>query len=171
MTELKQLLHAVFSDRDIAPEDVPRLDLYMDQVLALFDEGLSASLRAPSDKPLTKTMVHNYSKEGLLTPVKGKKYSRQQIMQLLCIYHLKQTLLLSDVKALTGRDNVDFEACYARLLRSKEEMREKAPPALTECLPAGLDDPNERLVACLTLTALSDYLRRLCEQLIDGADA
>ena len=171
MTELQQLLNAVFSDRDIAPEDVPRLDLYMDQVLALFDEGLSASLRAPSDKALTKTMVHNYSKEGLLTPVKGKKYSRQQIMQLLCIYQLKQTLLLSDVKTLTGRDDVDFEACYARLLDRKAQMRDKAPTVLAEFLPAALDDPNERLVACLTLAALSGYLRRLCEQLIDSAEA
>ena len=170
MTELNRLLNAVFSDRDIAPEDVPRLDLYMDQVLALFEEGLSASLRAPSDKPLTKTMVHNYSKEGLLTPIKGKKYSRQQIMQLLCIYQLKQTLLLSDVKALTGRDDVDFEACYARLLRSKQEIRGKAPAILSGCLPPSLDDPNERLVACLTLAALSGYMRRLCEQLIDSAE-
>ena len=41
-------------------------------------------------------------------------------MQLLCVYHLKQTLRLNDVKALTGRDDVDFAACYEHLLADKE---------------------------------------------------
>ena len=102
---------------------LPEVDLYMDQVLTLFDRTLSESKRAPGDKLLTKTMVNNYVKEGLMTPVRGKKYTREQIMQLLCVYHLKQTLRLSDVKALTGRTDVDFEACYAALLEDKEQMR------------------------------------------------
>lgn len=123
MSELDALIDEVFSDQDIQPADVPRLDLYMDQVLSLFDETLSAEKRDPTDKLLTKTMVHNYVKEGLLAPVRGKKYTRQQIMQLLCVYHLKQTLKLSDVKALTGRDGVDFEAGYTRLLQNKERIR------------------------------------------------
>ena len=99
MSELDTLIDAVFSDRDIQPDDVPRLDLYMDQVLSLFENGLAPQKRDPSDKVLTKTMVHNYVKEGLISPVRGKKYTRQQIMQLLCVYHLKQELKLSDVKA------------------------------------------------------------------------
>ena len=124
MPRLEQTIQAVFSDRDIMPAEVPQLDLYMDQVLSLFDQCLSGSKRSPEDKLLTKTMVNNYVKEGLMTPVKGKKYTRQQIMQLLCVYHLKQTLRLSDVKALTGRDDVDFSACYERLLADKARMRE-----------------------------------------------
>ena len=117
MPRLEQTIDAVFSDRDITPSDVPQLDLYMDQVLTLFDRTLSESKRAPGDKLLTKTMVNNYVKEGLMTPVRGKKYTREQIMQLLCVYHLKQTLRLSDVKALTGRTDVDFEAQTTRATR------------------------------------------------------
>ncbi len=167
MSELDALIDAVFSDQDIQPADVPRLDLYMDQVLSLFDETLSAEKRDPSDKLLTKTMVHNYVKEGLLAPVRGKKYTRQQIMQLLCVYHLKQTLKLSDVKALTGRDGVDFEAGYTRLLQNKERIRALVPPLLREHLPADPHDPDERLALCLTLSEIAVYLRRLCERLID----
>lgn len=167
---LKALIEEIFSDHDIAPGDVPRLDLYMDQVLALFEDGFSDEKRAPSDKLLTKTMVHNYVKEGLLTPAKGKKYTRQQIMQLLCVYHLKQTLPLSDVKALTGREDVDFEACYERLLRAKARTRGLIPPLLLEHLPEEpLSDPDARLSTCLALSAISTYMRRLCEQLIDNA--
>ena len=167
MPRLEEIISAVFDDRDIHPDDVPRLDLYMDQVLALFDERLSVDKRHPTDKLLTKTMVHNYVKEGLLTPVKGKKYTRQQIMQLLCVYHLKQTLPLADVKALTGRDDVDFEACYTKLLEAKSGMREALPSLLESHLPADPENPNERLALCLSLGEIAVYLRRLCESLID----
>ena len=119
MYPLNDTIDAVFSDRDILPTDVPQLDLYMDQILSLFEQHLADGKRDPSDKLLTKTMVNNYVKEGLMTPVRGKKYTRQQIMQLLCVYHLKQTLRLGDIKALTGREDVDFEACYTRLLADK----------------------------------------------------
>ena len=149
MPRLEQTIDAVFSDRDITPSDVPQLDLYMDQVLTLFDRTLSESKRAPGDKLLTKTMVNNYVKEGLMTPVRGKKYTREQIMQLLCVYHLKQTLRLSDVKALTGRTDVDFEACYAALLEDKEHMRTFIPELLRSQLTNDASDPNDRLRLCL----------------------
>ncbi len=168
MRPIEDAVRAVFADRDILPDDVPHLDLYMDQILSLFEQCLGGSKRDPSDKLLTKTMVNNYVKEGLITPVRGKKYTRQQIMQLLCVYHLKQTLRLGDVKALTGRDDVDFEACYTRLLADKERMRAVIPPLLREQLPADADDPNERLALCLALGEVACYMRRLCESLIDA---
>ena len=89
------------------------------------------------------------------------------IMQLLCVYHLKQTLRLNDVKALTGRDDVDFAACYEHLLADKKRMREAIPPLLTAQLPETPDDPEERLCTCLALSEIANYLRRLCESMID----
>ena len=106
MKQLSELLETVLHDRDITPDAVPALDLYMDQVLTLFNEGLQESKRHPGDKLLTKTMINNYSKEKILLPVKGKKYTRQHIIQMLCIYQLKQMLSLADVKALIGRNDL-----------------------------------------------------------------
>ena len=63
MPDFGDIIDRVFSDQDILPADVPQLDLYMDQVLSLFDQHLSADKRNPSDKLLTKTMVNNYVKE------------------------------------------------------------------------------------------------------------
>ena len=100
MKQLSELLETVLHDRDITPDAVPALDLYMDQVLTLFNEGLQENKRHPEDKLLTKTMINNYSKEKILLPVKGKKYTRQHIIQMLCIYQLKQMLSLAVVKAL-----------------------------------------------------------------------
>ena len=162
MPDFGDIIDRVFSDQDILPADVPQLDLYMDQVLSLFDQHLSADKRNPSDKLLTKTMVNNYVKEGLMTPVRGKKYTRQQIMQLLCVYHLKQNLRLSD--------DVDVGACYAHLLEDKTKIRESVPPMLDAFLPYDSDDPNGRLMLCLALSEIASYLRRLCESVIDAID-
>ncbi|MGN1008356.1 MAG: DUF1836 domain-containing protein [Butyricicoccus sp.] len=169
MRELEELLRQVFSDRDLTPEQVPALDLYMDQVLTLFNDGLQDSKRHPEDKLLTKTMINNYSKEKLLSPIKGKKYSHQHIMQMLCVYQLKQTLALGDVKQLTGRDDVDFEACWRKFLDAKDKLRAFIPEQLRESLPADLNDPGERLALCLALSAVAAYMRRLCETIIDEA--
>lgn len=167
MPVFSELIASVFSDRDLAPADVPTLDLYIDQVLTLFNDGLRDAKRHPDDKLLTRSMINNYSKEKLLMPVKGKKYSRQQIMQILCVYQLKQELPLSDVKALTGRDDVDFEHCYCAFLDIKDRLRTLIPPLL-EKLSADLSDPSETLALCLALSAVGTYMRRTCETIIDA---
>lgn len=168
MKQLSELLETVLHDRDITPDAVPALDLYMDQVLTLFNEGLQENKRHPGDKLLTKTMINNYSKEKILLPVKGKKYTRQHIIQMLCIYQLKQMLSLADVKALIGRNDVDFKACFNRFLARKDHLRDSIPERLTADLDIDLSDPNEVLTFCLTLSATATYMQRLCQQIIDA---
>lgn len=171
MKQLSDLLDTVLHDRDLSPDSVPGLDLYMDQVLTLFNEGLQENKRHPDDKLLTKTMINNYSKEKLLLPVKGKKYTRQHIIQMLCIYQLKQMLSLADVKALTGREDVDFESCFNRFLTHKDRLRAIISSELAPYLDTDLSDPNEVLPFCLTLSAAATYMQRLCQQIIDARAA
>ena len=40
----------------IRPEEIPNIDLYMDQVTTFMDEHLSSAKRYEEDKVLTKTM-------------------------------------------------------------------------------------------------------------------
>lgn len=167
MNTLPELIDAVMHDRDIAPDQVPTLDLYMDQVLTLFNQGLEQNKRYPHDKLLTKTMINNYSKEKLLLPVKGKKYTRQQIIQMLCIYQLKQVLSLSDVKALVGRTDVDFEACFNRFLDMKDHLRQIISSELSPYEATDLTDPDQVLTFCLALSAAATYMQRLCQHIID----
>lgn len=167
MNTLPELIDAVMHDRDIALDQVPSLDLYMDQVLTLFNQELEQNKRYPQDKLLTKTMINNYSKEKLLLPVKGKKYTRQHIIQMLCIYQLKQVLSLSDIKALVGRTDVDFEACFNRFLDIKEHLRQIISVELTPYEATDLTDPNQVLTFCLALSAAATYMQRLCQRIID----
>ena len=167
MRKLQEIMREVFSDRDLSPEQIPTLDLYMDQVLTLFNDGLSDNKRHPEDKLLTKTMINNYSREKLLSPIQGKKYTHQHIMQMLCVYQLKQLLVLNDIKQLTGRDDIDFERCWRQFLDTKKVLRDFIPAQLSEKLSADLENPSDRLALCLALSAVASYMRRLCETIID----
>lgn len=165
------LKHAL-NDVDLQPEEIPRLDLYMDQILTLFNGVLSKNSRHPSENPLTKTMINNYSKEKLLTPVQGKKYSREQIMQLLCVLILKQALTLSDIRSLMAvkEDEIRFEQAYAESLRVKNNLREKLSGLIGEVRDSfpGLSPEEQDLATALVLSSLSHYLQRACEGMIDN---
>ncbi|MBQ4232147.1 MAG: DUF1836 domain-containing protein [Lachnospiraceae bacterium] len=82
----------------IKPEDVPSIELYMDQVTTFMDKELSNTKRFDSDKTLTKTMINNYSKNELLPPPNKKKYSKEHIYLLIYIYYLKNSLSIADIK-------------------------------------------------------------------------
>ena len=60
----------------IRPEQIPDIQLYMDQVTTFMEEHLQGSKRYPEDKVLTKTMINNYAKNDLLPPPVKKKYSK-----------------------------------------------------------------------------------------------
>jgi len=44
----------------VKPEDIPNIDLYMDQVTTFMEAQLAHSKRYKDDKILTKTMINNY---------------------------------------------------------------------------------------------------------------
>ncbi|MCR4716251.1 MAG: DUF1836 domain-containing protein [Lachnospiraceae bacterium] len=82
----------------IKPEDVPDIELYMDQITTFMEKELANTKRYDSDKTLTKTMINNYSKNDLLPPPVKKKYSKEHIYLLIYIYYLKNSLSISDIK-------------------------------------------------------------------------
>lgn len=86
---LESILESLSRIDYIHAEDIPNIDLYMDQVTTLMDSGLSSSKRYEEDKILTKTMINNYAKNNLLPPPDKKKYSREHILILTFIYYLK----------------------------------------------------------------------------------
>ncbi len=93
--ELIKLFQDISEEPMVNPGQIPDLSLYIDQILTLFNNG------SREEKALTKSMVNNYSKEKLIKPIKGKKYSREQVLQLLLICRLKSTLSMEEIKELT----------------------------------------------------------------------
>ena len=85
----------------IKAEDIPDIDLYMDQVTTFMESHLKHSTRNPAeDKILTKTMINNYAKNDLLPPPVKKKYSKEHVLLLIFIYYFKGILSISDIQQL-----------------------------------------------------------------------
>ncbi len=84
----------------IKPEDIPGIDLYMDQVTTFMESQLASSKRYPDDKILTKTMINNYAKNNLLPSPEKKRYSREHMLLLIFIYYFKSILSISDIQTL-----------------------------------------------------------------------
>lgn len=92
----------------IKPEDIPNIDLYMDQVTTFMDEHLSDIKRYEDDKTLTKTMINNYTKNKLLPPPVKKKYSSDHLYIMAFIYYFKQMLSIGDIQKLLTPMTEDF---------------------------------------------------------------
>lgn len=81
-------------------EDLPEIDLYMDQVIALMDKYLSFHKTDENTAVITHSMINNYVKLGIMPAPIKKKYSREHIAYLIIICCLKQALPISDIKDL-----------------------------------------------------------------------
>lgn len=84
----------------IKPEDIPNIDLYMDQVTTFMEEQLAATKRYGDDKILTKTMINNYAKNKLLPSPEKKRYSKEHVLMLIFIYYFKNILSINDIQTL-----------------------------------------------------------------------
>lgn len=108
----------------IKPEQIPGIDLYMDQVTTFMDEHLSGLKRFEDDKMLTKTMINNYTKNDLLPSPDKKKYSKDHMLLLIYIYYFKNVLSISDIQSiinpLTDRyyknKDISLEKIYSEVL-------------------------------------------------------
>lgn len=173
-TNLDGFVDKVLHDSDIRSGEIPDIDLYMDQIITLFENKLSGNKRRPEDKLLTKTMINNYSKEGLLHEIKGKKYSKEHIIQILLIYNLKQTLSIQDIKSVLSVASGDGQITelYSRYLTIKDTLRKETPALLQKLLSAnefdGLDETHQKLLLVLEMSSIGNYMKRLCEEIIDS---
>lgn len=77
--------------------ELPELDLYMDQIIVLMEKYLGNN---PEDKLITPSMINNYVKLGIVPPPTKKKYSKIHIAYLIIICSLKQVMPIADIKIL-----------------------------------------------------------------------
>ena len=111
----------------IDPDEIPNIDLYMDQVTTFMDEHLAACRRTDDDKILTKTMINNYTKNDFLPPPVKKKYSKEHMYLLIFLYYFKNVLSINDIqkifKPLTEMfysnksEHVSMEEIYRAIFR------------------------------------------------------
>lgn len=174
--ELERCLAAAVCDRDLAENEIPSIALYVDQILSLLSEKNADAAPRYRERELTKTMINNYSKDGLISPIEGKKYSREHIIEMLLVYAMKSTLSIGEIKRMLtgarkecGFSGADLTGCYRRFLACKEENRERTADTVHALLEKdGLDlaDDRDFFVALLDILSLSAYLKAAAQEML-----
>lgn len=178
--DIKDIIDDVFSMELLDTSEIPRIDLYMEQVTSFFDDQLGDMRRKEDDKILTKTMVNNYTKHEVLPHPVRKKYTREHMIALTYIIMLKKVLSIQDIKAffnltetkensmLEPQYNV-FKGIMENTYQSTAELLEKELEKMDNALlENGLQDDRARLmtlIGCLCCEASAFKL--LAERLID----
>ena len=93
--------------------ELPEIDLYLDQVVNYIEKYLGQYNVNKEDKIITKTMINNYVKQGIMPAPEKKKYSRSHVAYLIVICVLKQVYSISDIGKLISLTIQHFELSKA----------------------------------------------------------
>ena len=171
----------------IEPSDIPNIDLYMDQVTTFMETKLSGYKRNDQDKILTKTMINNYAKAKLFpSPIK-KKYTKNHVMLLIIIYHLKNMLSINDIGHITApvtkelAENPDskiLEKIYSIFVLMQKAVYNSADKRQvfdSEFFSSYINDEEIKskkeyvsIVCVLGFSVFSNMEKRLSEKIIDS---
>lgn len=186
------LLNSIIQSLDriqyIKVEDIPNIDLYMDQVTTFMESKLKSSLRNPEeDKILTKTMINNYAKNDLLPPPIKKKYSKEHVIMLIFIYYYKGILSINDIQALLNpisdkyfqtNGEINLSTIYEEIFSHekaqvdllKEDIISKYETA-SKMMQGASDEDKEmlQLFSFIGLLGFDVYIKKLLiEKIVDG---
>lgn len=100
--KIKQITTEIRGIEYVDEKSIPNIGLYMDQVIQFLDDHLSSSRRNDEDKIMTKTMINNYAKSGLIPSPEKKKYTKEHVMILILIYYYKNFLSIADIEKFLG---------------------------------------------------------------------
>ena len=81
-------------------DEIPDIELYMDQVIKFMDDHFASLKRYEGDKMLTKAMINNYTKNKLLPSPEKKKYGKDHMLLLIFIYYFKNVLSIKDINSI-----------------------------------------------------------------------
>lgn len=81
-------------------ENLPDIDLYMDQVITYLDRKFQILQTSSLDKVITSSMINNYVKGKVISAPVSKKYNREHIALIEEVCSLKQVLSITEIKQI-----------------------------------------------------------------------
>ncbi|SFQ34810.1 protein of unknown function [Lachnospiraceae bacterium XBB1006] len=97
---LNSILDGLREMQPMQTNELPNINLYMDQLTTFMNERLAHTKRYEEDKVLTKTMINNYAKNNILPPPEKKQYSSSHLVTLIFIYYFKNILSITDIQKI-----------------------------------------------------------------------
>ena len=100
-------------------DELPQLDLYMDQVILLLKRYLAPLGRSGEEKAITASIINNYVRMKVMPPPVKKRYSRAHLAYLIIICVLKQSLSISCIQRMLPANQGEeaARALYADFVR------------------------------------------------------
>lgn len=77
-------------------EELPQIDLYIDQVVTLLNQWLYF-IPTSDEHLITKSMINNYVKHGLVEAPKKKKYTTKHLAYLIVVCIFKQIYSMNEI--------------------------------------------------------------------------
>ena len=108
--EVRKLAQQMEKAPQILPEEIPDLEIYMDQLTTYLDKRLGFYNREGESPFVTRSMVNNYSKAKLLPPPAAKRYSRVHVMLLSLVCQLKRIFTIQDLGRLLAPTGGGFSS-------------------------------------------------------------
>lgn len=142
-------------------EEMPDLELYMDQVITYLKRQLSPFQDLPAENLITPSIINNYVKAGFVPRPERKKYARTHLASLTMACTLKRVLPIESVKRLIERDGASLDA--GRYNQFQEAQREAflEEAQLLEHLKADWPSDSQSLYRLATHFALRAGADRL----------
>ncbi|MFB9768969.1 DUF1836 domain-containing protein [Lactiplantibacillus modestisalitolerans] len=136
-------------------ETLPAMPIYMDQLLALVNQQLTA-LALPL---VTKTMVNSYVKQHFFSRPTGRRYTRNHVVAVLIVSLLKTDFKLETISRaiLAIRESREIEVRYQQFrLALAATLAQRAVPRATDQLGQAIQFAAQTVGAhLLTTRALS----------------
>lgn len=174
--KLNIIIKSIDSLEEIDLSDIPKIELYMDQVTTFIDDKLKSYKRYSDDKILTKTMINNYTKDKLLPPSNRKKYSKNHMILLILIYHLKSILSINDIRTLFNSINIipendgeknDIEKIYSDFIEFQENQPKIDISQINLKQSVSNNDRTSLVSAVIMLVIQAETQKMLAEKIID----
>lgn len=156
-------------------EQLPNMELYMDQVICLLDQyiGELQPNEEVEEKIITSNSINNYVRmQALPAPVK-KKYNRIHIAYLIMICMMKQSLSIADIKQILPSDlsEEQVKKTYTDFAEQFSRTARDLPVKTLDTLPQRVEsqDDIDKAVRGLIYSsaALSSLTRVMAVKLIE----
>ena len=150
-------------------EQLPDIDLYMDQMLTYLERQLNTFAISSLDKQITSSMINNYVKGDCIPSPISKKYNKEHIALILQICLLKRATNISDIKQMLDAiyQNADFLETYNDFAdKATQTLHQISKETLEKLESIESNNQNELLRLALELSLVANTNMLIANRII-----